>query len=88
MNLATVIGKVWATRKLPALQDAVLLILQPVDGDGKVWRQSFGRCGHTGCPPGAKRVLRQLKEASMPMPDPAMTAIDACIVGIVDHVDR
>ncbi len=88
MNLATVIGKVWATRKLPALQDAVLLILQPVDGDGKVCGSPLAAADTLGARQGQSVYYVSSKEASMPMPDPAMTAIDACIVGIVDHVDR
>ena len=88
MNLARVIGKVWATRKLPSLEDAVLLVLQPMDGDGKAVGSPLAAVDTMGALQGQDVYYVSSKEASMPMSHPASAAVDACIVGIVDRVDR
>ena len=34
MKLGKIVGKVWATRKVPSLKGCRLLVVQPVDDDG------------------------------------------------------
>jgi ethanolamine utilization protein EutN len=87
MNLARVVGKVWATRKDPALAEASLLVLQPVDGECRPEGARLAAIDLTGAATGQFVYYVGSKEAALPLPNP-LTPVDACIVGIVDHVDR
>jgi ethanolamine utilization protein EutN len=87
MNLAKVVGKLWATRKDPALAEATLLVLQPVDGDGKPEGARLAAIDLVACAQGQLVYFVASKEAALPLPNP-LTPVDACIVGIVDRVDR
>jgi len=87
MNLAKVVGTVWATRKDPALSDATLLVIQPVDGDGRAAGARLAAIDLSGAAPGQLIFFVGSKEAALPLPK-ALTPVDACIVGIVDRVDR
>ncbi len=87
MNLARVVGKVWATRKHPALEQGTLLVIQPLDGDGRKAGDLLAAVDPLGCNSGQHVFYVSSKEASIPMKD-SLTPVDACITGIVDHVDR
>ena len=87
MNLARVVGKVWATRQDPSLAQASLLVLQPVDGDQRPEGGLLAAIDLTGAASGQFVFFVSSREAALPLPNP-LTPVDACIVGIVDHVDR
>jgi ethanolamine utilization protein EutN len=87
VNLARVVGKVWATRKDPSLEQASLLVLQPVDGDGRPEGGLLAAVDLMGSATGQFVYFVSSKEAALPLPH-KLTPVDACIVGIVDHVDR
>jgi ethanolamine utilization protein EutN len=86
MNLGRVIGKLWATRKVDALEGRRLLIVQPL--------------AFTGTPRGTPLIALDTvdagehdlvvyvtsAEAAVPF-RPALTPTDATIVGIVERVD-
>ena len=87
MNIARVIGKVWATKKLPDLEGLKFLVLQPMEmrdqtpaGDIIVAADSQ-QAGE-----GDLVYYVTSKEASFPF-DRRHTALDAAIVGHVDRVD-
>ena len=87
MNIARVIGRVWATRKLPDLKGLKFIILQPMEmksntdaGDWLVAADSQ-QAG-----PGDLVYYVTSKEASFPF-NRAHTALDAAVVGHVDRVD-
>ncbi|MCH8327507.1 MAG: EutN/CcmL family microcompartment protein [Candidatus Marinimicrobia bacterium] len=87
MNIARVIGRVWATRKLPDLKGLKFIILQPMEmrsntdaGDWLVAADSH-QAG-----PGDLVYYVTSKEASFPF-NRAHTALDATVVGHVDRVD-
>ncbi len=87
MNLARVVGKVWATRKDPSLEQATLLVLQPLDGEGRPAGELLAAADTMSSLRGQHVYYVSSKEAAIPMPH-ELTPVDACIVGIVDHVDR
>ena len=87
MNLARVVGKVWATRKAPGLEQLPLLVLQPVDGDLKPDGALLAAADLQGSAPGQLVFFVGSKEAALPLAQ-KLTPVDATIVGIVDHVDR
>jgi ethanolamine utilization protein EutN len=87
MNLARVVGKVWATRKAPGLEPLPLLVIQPVDGDLKPDGALLAAADLQGSAVGQVVYFVGSKEAALPLPH-KLTPVDATIVGIVDHVDR
>ena len=86
MNLARVVGKVWATRIDPSLEAATLLVIQPLDGRGRPDGERIAAADRTGSRLGQHVYFVSSKEAAMPMPH-KLTPVDACIVGVVDRVD-
>jgi ethanolamine utilization protein EutN len=86
MQLARVVGDVVATRKDESLSGIKLLLLQPMTPD----RQPVGRVlvavDAVGAGVGEDVFFVRGKEASFPF-SPAEPAVDAGIVGIVDHWD-
>jgi len=87
VNLARVVGKVWATRKDPALEQASLLVIQPLDAAGRPDGERIAAADLTGSRQGQHVYFVSSKEAALPMPH-KLTPVDACIVGVVDRVDR
>lgn len=88
MNLARVVGNVWATRKDPSLEECKLLIIQPLDGRYQPVGERIAAVDTVGAGPGTGEIVFFVssKEAAIPMSNP-LTPIDAAIVGIVDHID-
>jgi microcompartment protein CcmK/EutM len=86
MQLARVIGDVVVTRKDENLVGITLLLVQPLTLD----RQPAGRplvaADSVGAGVGEEVFFVRGKEASFPF-HPAEPAVDAGIVGIVDHWD-
>ena len=87
MNIARVIGRVWATKKLPGLEGLKFLILQPMEMRSNIavgeWIVAADS-QHAG--PGDLVYYVTSKEASFPF-NRAHTALDAAVVGHVDRVD-
>ncbi len=87
MNLARVVGKVWATRKVATLEKLSFLVIQPVDGDDMPNGDRLAAVDMPGCTQGQLVYYVSSKEAALPLKE-ALSPVDATIVGIVDHVDR
>ena len=87
MNIARVIGRVWATRKLPDLEGLKFIILQPMEmksnTDAGEWLVA---ADSQQAGPGDLVYYVTSKEASFPF-NRAHTALDAAVVGHVDRVD-
>ncbi|MCH7574655.1 MAG: EutN/CcmL family microcompartment protein [Candidatus Marinimicrobia bacterium] len=87
MNIARVIGRVWATRKLPDLEGLKFIILQPMEmmsnTDAGEWLVA---ADSQQAGPGDLVYYVTSKEASFPF-NRARTALDAAVVGHVDRVD-
>ena len=84
MQLARVIGAVVATIKDPGFDSTTLLILQPINADGKDAGRTLVAVDAVGAGVGETVFFVRGKEASFPFHPTEMPA-DAGIVGIVDH---
>ncbi len=86
MNLARVIGTVWATQKHASLVGAKMQIVQPLDHHEKDVGSPIVAVDTAGAGPGELVYYVTAREATMPYPVD-MVPIDAAIVGIVDWID-
>jgi microcompartment protein CcmK/EutM len=86
MQLAKVIGDVVITRKDENLSGIVLLVIQPIAGDGSNVGRTLVAADAMGAGVGETVFFVRGKEASFPF-SPTEVPTDAGIVGIVDHWD-
>ena len=86
MQLAKVIGDVVVTRKDENLAGVTLLVLQPIDPEGKPVGRTLVAVDSAGAGVGEVVFFVRGKEASFPF-YPVEVPADAGIVGIVDHWD-
>ena len=86
MHLATVIGDVVITHKDENLAGVTLLVLQPIDLQGKAAGRTLVAVDSVGAGVGEVVFFVRGKEASFPF-YPVEVPADAGIVGIVDHWD-
>jgi ethanolamine utilization protein EutN len=85
MRLATVIGNVVATIKDPQLTGYRLMVIQPLDGNGKAVGKPMISIDSVGAGVGELVFWCRGKESSFPfMPEEVPT--DCTITGIVDRV--
>lgn len=89
MNLARVIGNVWATRKLENFEGAKLLILQPVGEDLQPEGTPLVAVDTVGAGPGEVVFFVTAREALLAYKRDLdhLTPCDAAIVGIVESVN-
>ena len=83
MQLAKVIGDVVTTRKDENLTGVALLVLQPIDAQGKAVGRTLVAVDSAGAGVGEVVFFVRGKEASFPF-YPVDVPADAGIVGIVD----
>jgi len=83
MQLARVIGDVVATPKDPLFEGIKLLLVQPMNADGKDVGRPLVAVDSVGAGVGEKVFFVRGKEASFPF-YPVEVPADAGIVGIVD----
>ena len=86
MNLAKVIGTVWATVKDENLVGAKMQIIQPLDHNEKKVGDAIVAVDTIGAGPGEIVYYTTAREATIPYPT-RIAPIDASIVGIVDRID-
>ena len=84
MQLAKVIGDVVTTRKDDNLIGVKLLVLQPIDPEGKPSGRTLVAVDAAGAGVGEVVFFVRGKEASFPF-YPTEVPTDAGVVGIVDH---
>ncbi len=87
MNLARVIGNVWATRKYPTLTGRRLLFVQPLTFAGEEDGAPIVALDTVDTGVGDVVIYVSSSEAAIPF-RPALTPTDATIVGVVERVDR
>ena len=85
MLLAKVIGNVVATRKDESLVGVKLLVMQPIDPDGKENGAPFVAVDGVGAGYDEVVFYARAKEGAMALPDP-FAPVDAGIIGIIDQV--
>ena len=86
MNLAKVIGTIWATVKDENLVGAKMQIIQPLDHNEKKIGDPMVAVDTIGAGPGEIVYYTTAREATIPYPT-RIAPIDASIVGIVDRID-
>jgi microcompartment protein CcmK/EutM len=84
VQLAKVIGDVVTTRKDENLVGVTLLVLQPIDPEGKPVGRTLVAVDAMGAGVGEVVFFVRGKEASFPF-YPTEVPADAGVVGIVDH---
>ena len=87
MNLAKVIGTVWATKKYPSLEGKKLKIMQPLTFERKPIGKPIVGVDSIGCAPGELVFYITAREAVIALAE-NMVPVDASIVGIVDRIDH
>ena len=87
MNVAKVVGNVWATVKNKNLEGEKLLLIQAIELKS---RDRFGRIfaavDTVRAGVGDTVIYVTSREATLPLKDP-FTPVDAAIVGLVDRID-
>lgn len=86
MNLARVIGNIWATRKYETLQGKKLMLIQPLDSDLTPTGSPLAAVDTVRAGPGELVCYITSREAILPL-DNDVTPVDCALVGIVDRVD-
>jgi ethanolamine utilization protein EutN len=86
MNIARVMGTIWATRKNPDLEGAKIQIVQPLSCDLKPMGKPIAAVDTVGAGEGELVYYVTAYEAVIPFFRP-MVPIDASLVGIVDSID-
>lgn len=86
MQLGTVIGNVWATRKEEGLTGLKLLFVQPVHPDGTAIQSPIIAADRIGAGMGDQVIITQGSSARFILPDESIP-IDAVIIGIVDSTE-
>ncbi len=86
MKLARVIGRVVCTRKLESLEGLKLLLVQPLDENGKDAGAALVAFDTARAGEGDLVIFEAGKEAAQANPNGWFNPADAAIIGIVDAV--
>lgn len=91
MELARVVGSLWATQKHASFQGGKLLVIQPVDAGRKASGSALVAMDTVGAGPGEIVFYTTFYESTIPWrrlhPGLDLTPVGASIVGIVDRID-
>lgn len=87
MNLARVIGNLWATRKYATLKGRRMLLIQPLTFSGEETGTPIISLDTVDAGPGDLVMYVSSSEAAVPF-QPALTPTDATIVGVVERIDH
>ncbi len=90
MNLARVLGSLWATRKQEGFEGTKLLLVQFLDPELEPVGAPLVAADTVGAGPGETVMVITAREAVLALKGDldALTAVDATIVGIVDFVNQ
>jgi ethanolamine utilization protein EutN len=95
MNLARVIGTVWATRKVEHADGATIQLIQPLTGEETPLGDPIAACDTVGAGPGELVIYVTNYEAVIPFVTHrggpglgTLVPVDAAIVGIVSEIER
>ena len=86
MFLGKVVGTVWSTKKTPDLEGVKFLIVHPIDLDKEPTRNIVVVADRLGAGIGEVVMCAYGKAARSAIGNQEM-AIEAAVVGIIDHVD-
>jgi microcompartment protein CcmK/EutM len=86
MRLGRVIGRVWATAKIEQLDGRTLLLIQPLDAEGRDTGSALIAADAVGAGAGETIYWCRGREAALAfLPDEVGS--DATVVGIVDEIN-
>lgn len=88
MNLGTVIGTIWATRKHSQAESLSLRLIRPESADGTPFDAPIIAADTVGAGPGERVFYVTAREAVIALPDHAESPVDAAIVGIVEGIEE
>jgi ethanolamine utilization protein EutN len=92
MELARVIGTLWATQQHASFRGGRLMVLQPVDAEKRAAGATLVAMDTVGAGVGEIVFYTTFYEATIPWRRKAfgldLTPVGASIVGIVDRIDR
>lgn len=88
MNLARVIGSIWATRKGENLDGLKMLLIQPLTGEGDPFGKPLAAFDSVGCGEGELVYFVTQYEATLAFAERKLVPTDVAIIGIVDRVDE
>ena len=87
MNMAKIIGTVWATKKYPTLEGHRLLIIQPVNSQMEQTSAPIVATDSVGAGQ-PNELVYYVTSGEAPLPLNIKAPTDATIIGIVERVDR
>ena len=87
MYLGRVVGTCVASTRSPGLEGVRLLVVEPIDGAGKVTGPLFVAADTVSAGPGEMVFLVGAREAALALEQP-FVPVDATIVGLVDELHR
>lgn len=87
MLVARVVGRVVATQKNEKLQGAKLLLVQPLELDGRDRGTPVLAVDGVDAGPGDRVLLVQDGKAAQQVLGRGIAAVDAAVVGVVDSVE-
>ena len=87
MNLGTVIGTIWATRRHPTTEGLTLQLVQPEDAAGRPVAEPLVAVDTVGAGPGERVFYVTAAEAVIPLPVKE-APVDASIIGIVEGIEE
>ena len=86
MNLAKIIGTIWATQKDPQLEKLRMQLIQPINSNQKELGKPIIAVDSVGAGTGEIVFYITASEAVLPLKNkPALS--DATIIGIVDNIE-
>lgn len=88
MNLATVVGTVWATRRHPSTAGLSLRILRPETAAGEPFEALLVAVDTQGAGPGERVFYVIAREAVLALDGVDEAPIDAAIVGLVEGLEE
>lgn len=88
MLIGRVVGNVVATQKNEKLLGSKLLLVQPLDLDGVAKGSPVLAIDGANAGVGDRVLLVQEGKAAQAVLDKGVAAVDAAIVGVIDHVER
>ena len=88
MNLGTVVGTIWATRRHPNTAGLPLLLVRPENADGTPFDDPIAVVDTMGAGVGERVFYVTAREAALAIPGRDEVVVDAAIVGIVEGIEE
>ncbi len=87
MLIGRVIGEIVATKKHPSHEDRKILLVQPLDLNGKPWGNSRVALDAVGAGAGDRVLIATEGYSAMTSVGRTFSPIDCSVIGVVDHIE-